>query len=81
MARLAKHRNIIGIKEATGDLNMAYNQLQLALGLPGLDPIQRARYSARLEQVRAAMPKNRKGQVADDNRSGSGAVSSQTGLK
>jgi predicted Zn-dependent protease len=65
----------------TGDLNMAYNQLQLALGLPGLDAIQRARYSARLEQVRAAMPKNRKGQVADDNRSGSGAVSSQTGLK
>jgi predicted Zn-dependent protease len=65
----------------TGDLNMAYNQLQLALGLPGLDAIQRARYSARLEQVRAALPKNRKGQSADDNRNGSGALSSQTGLK
>jgi beta-barrel assembly-enhancing protease len=50
----------------SGDLIMASNQLQLALGLPGLDPIQRARYSARLEQVRAAMPKNRKNQVADD---------------
>jgi predicted Zn-dependent protease len=65
----------------TGDLNMASNQLQMALGLPGLDAIQRARYSARLEQVRAAMPKNRRGQVADDNRSGSGAVSTQPDLK
>jgi predicted Zn-dependent protease len=58
----------------TGDLNMASNQLTLALGLPGLDAIQRARYSARLEQVRAAMPKNHKNQVADDNRNGSGFV-------
>jgi beta-barrel assembly-enhancing protease len=56
----------------TGDLMMANNQLQMALGLPGLDPIQRARFSARLEEVRAAMPKNRRNQVADDNRSGSG---------
>ncbi len=54
----------------TGDLMMANNQLQMALGLPGLDPIQRARFSARLEEVRAAMPKNRRNQVADDNRSG-----------
>lgn len=56
----------------TGDLMMANNQLQMALGLPGLDPIQRARFSARLEEVRAALPKNRRNQVADDNRSGSG---------
>ncbi|HEY2677389.1 MAG TPA: M48 family metalloprotease [Steroidobacteraceae bacterium] len=54
----------------TGDLMMANNQLQMALGLPGLDPVQRARFSARLEEVRAAMPKNRKNQVADDNRGG-----------
>jgi predicted Zn-dependent protease len=56
----------------TGDLMMANNQLQMALGLPGLDPIQRARFSARLEEVRAALPKNRKNQVADDNRGSSG---------
>ena len=55
-----------------GDLRMAANQLELGLGMPGLDPIQRARFSARLEEVRAAMPKDRKNAVADDNRGGSG---------
>jgi len=50
-----------------GDLNMASSQLQVALGLPDLNPIQRARISAMLEEVRAAMPKNRKNTVADDN--------------
>jgi predicted Zn-dependent protease len=54
----------------TGDLKMALNQLQLALGLPGLDPIQRARISARLEEVRAALPKDRKNTVAEDNGNG-----------
>ena len=56
----------------SGDLKMAGNQLELGLGMPGLDPIQRARFSARLEEVRAAMPKDRKNTVADDNRGGSG---------
>jgi predicted Zn-dependent protease len=56
----------------TGDLTKAYNQLQLALGLQDLDPIQRARLSARLDEVRAAMPKNRKNTVADDNGGGNG---------
>ncbi len=50
-----------------GDLMTASNQLSLALGLPNLNPIQRARISAMLEEVRAAMPKNRKNTVADDN--------------
>jgi len=54
----------------TGNLAMASNQLQLALGQPGLDPVQRARLSARLEEVRAAMPKNRANTVADGNGSG-----------
>ena len=54
----------------TGDLKMAANQLELGLEMPGLDPIQRARFSARLEEVRAAMPKNRKNTVADDNDDG-----------
>ncbi|HEY0802757.1 MAG TPA: M48 family metalloprotease [Steroidobacteraceae bacterium] len=52
----------------TGNLQMASNQLQMALGLPGLDAVQRARYSARLEEVRAAMPKKNKDTVAGDNR-------------
>jgi predicted Zn-dependent protease len=51
----------------SGDFKMAVNQLQLGLEMPGLDPIQRARFSARLEEVRAAMPKDRKNTVADDN--------------
>jgi len=55
-----------------GDLLSASNQLQLALGLPDLNPIQRARISAMLEEVRAAMPKNRKNTVADDSGSGNG---------
>jgi predicted Zn-dependent protease len=56
----------------TGDLTRAAGQLQLALGLPGIDPVQRARYSARLDEVRAAMPKNNKNTVADDNSGGRG---------
>jgi predicted Zn-dependent protease len=56
-----------------GDLKMAANQLELGLGIPGLDPVQRARFSARLEEVRAALlPKDRKNTVADDNSGGSG---------
>jgi beta-barrel assembly-enhancing protease len=56
----------------SGDFKMAVNQLELGLGMPGLDPIQRARFSARLEEVRAAMPKDRKNTVADDNGGGNG---------
>ena len=56
----------------TGDLKMAANQLELGLSMPQLDPIQRARFSARLEEVRAAMPKDRKNTVADDNAGGNG---------
>jgi beta-barrel assembly-enhancing protease len=57
----------------TGNLQMASNQLQMALGLPGLDAVQRARYSARLEEVRAAMPKKNKDSVAGDSRNSSTA--------
>jgi predicted Zn-dependent protease len=56
----------------TGNLMMASNQLQLALTLPGLDAVQRARYSARLEEVRAAMPKKNKDTIADDRNGNSG---------
>jgi predicted Zn-dependent protease len=50
-----------------GDLISASNQLALALGVPDLNAVQRARISAMLEEVRAAIPKNRKNTVADDN--------------
>ncbi len=50
----------------SGDLKMASSQLQLALGLPELNPIQRARMSSMLEEVRAAMPKDQKNTVAED---------------
>jgi predicted Zn-dependent protease len=54
----------------SGDLRMSAAQLQMALGLPGLDPVQRARFSARLDEIKAAMPKDRKNTVADDNGNG-----------
>jgi beta-barrel assembly-enhancing protease len=56
----------------TGNLPMAINQLQLALTLPGLDAVQRARYSARLEEVRSYLPKKNRDTVADDRGSNSG---------
>ncbi|HEY3655496.1 MAG TPA: M48 family metalloprotease [Steroidobacteraceae bacterium] len=55
-----------------GDLKMSATQLQLALTLPGLDAIQRARFSARLDEIKAAMPKDRKNTVADDNGNSNG---------
>jgi predicted Zn-dependent protease len=54
----------------TGELQRGAGQLQLALAQPTLDPIQRARLSARLEEVRAAMPKNRNNTVAEGNGNG-----------
>lgn len=53
-----------------GELNKSVMQLQLALGLPGLNPIQRARFSARLEEVRQVLAREKKTQVADDNGGG-----------
>ena len=56
----------------SGELMMASNQLQLALGLPGTNAIQRARFSARLEEIRAALPKQRRGADAEDRGGGRG---------
>jgi predicted Zn-dependent protease len=55
-----------------GDLKTSAAQLQLALSLPGLDAVQRARFSARLDEIKAAIPKDRKNTVADDNGNGNG---------
>jgi predicted Zn-dependent protease len=55
-----------------GDLAMSSTQLQLALGLPGLNAIQRARFSARLDEVRAVMSKDRKTARTEENGNGNG---------
>jgi beta-barrel assembly-enhancing protease len=41
----------------SGDLPLAINQLQLALAVPKITEVQRARFEARLEEVQQAMPK------------------------
>jgi predicted Zn-dependent protease len=45
---------------AGGDLTLAASQLQMALAVPGLSQVQRARFQARLEQIREALPKNQR---------------------
>ncbi|HSQ68478.1 MAG TPA: M48 family metalloprotease [Steroidobacteraceae bacterium] len=42
-----------------GDLPLAINQLELALSVPGISEVQRARYLARLKELREALPSNR----------------------
>jgi predicted Zn-dependent protease len=39
-----------------GDLPLAINQLELALSVPSLSDVQRARYLARLKELREALP-------------------------
>ena len=41
----------------SGDLPLAINQLQLALAVPKISDVQRARFRARLDEIRAAMPR------------------------
>jgi predicted Zn-dependent protease len=48
----------------SGDLMLAINQLQLALGVPDLSDVQRARFQARLDQLREYLPK-REARMAD----------------
>jgi predicted Zn-dependent protease len=40
-----------------GDLMMAADQLRLALSIPGLDSVQKARFRSRLDQIQEFMPK------------------------
>ena len=42
-----------------GDLPLAINQLELALSVPGITDVQRARFVARLKELREALPKER----------------------
>ncbi len=57
---------------AGGDLNLAAQQLQLALAAPHLSQIQRERYQARLDEVREYLASTRKRQLSSDNNDGSG---------
>ena len=41
----------------SGDLPLAINQLQMALAVPKLTDVQRARFEARLDEIQAALPK------------------------
>jgi beta-barrel assembly-enhancing protease len=51
---------------AGGDLNLAAQQLQLALAQPHISAIQRQRYQARLDEVRDFLMSIRKKQIADN---------------
>ena len=57
---------------ANGDLNLAAQQLQLALASPHISQIQRQRYQARLDEVREYLASLHKRQVASDNGDGQG---------
>ena len=52
---------------AGGDLNLAAQQLQLALAAPHLSQIQRERYQARLDEVREYLASTRKRRLTSDN--------------
>src|SRR5580658_5705339 len=52
---------------AGGDLNLAAQQLQLALAAPNISQIQRQRYQARLDEVREYLASTRKHQLSDNN--------------
>ena len=43
----------------SADLPLAMNQLELALSVPNITEVQRRRYSARLNELREALPKER----------------------
>ena len=45
---------------AGGDLALAASQLQMALSVPKLSQIQRARFQARLDQIREVLPKGQR---------------------
>ena len=55
-----------------GDLPMAANQLELALSVPSISDVQRARFVARLKEVRDAMPKPRRSTPKPDADEGRG---------
>jgi predicted Zn-dependent protease len=57
---------------AGGELNLAAQQLQLALASPHISQIQRQRYQARLDEVRDYLISTRKRQLSDNGDQGQG---------
>jgi beta-barrel assembly-enhancing protease len=55
---------------SNGDLNLAAQQLTLALASPNISQIQRQRYRARLDEVRDYLASTRKRQLTDNNDQG-----------
>ena len=55
----------------SGDLSLAMSQLQMALAVPNVTPIQRSRFEARLEEIQRAMPRKGRGSLSDEQ-TGSG---------
>lgn len=51
----------------SGDLSLAANQLQMALSVPKITDVQRARFKARLDEIRMAMPRRMRSQSNDPN--------------
>ncbi len=49
-----------------GDLSLAMSQLQMALAVPEVTPVQRARFEARLEEIQRAMPRKTRGGGFED---------------
>jgi predicted Zn-dependent protease len=65
---------------AGGDLNLAAQQLQLALAAPHNSLIQRQRYQARLDEVRDYLAANRKRRLTSDNGDNQGRGQHETHL-
>jgi predicted Zn-dependent protease len=57
---------------ANGDLQLAMQEIQLALAAPGLSTIQRQRYRARLDEVREFLASTRKPRLTDNGDQGQG---------
>jgi beta-barrel assembly-enhancing protease len=49
-----------------GDLQMAIDQLRLALAVPGLNDVQRQRFQARIEELKEYLPKGRRARENPD---------------
>jgi beta-barrel assembly-enhancing protease len=54
----------------SGDLPLAASQLQMALSIPKLSAVQRARFIARLDEIRAAMPRRMRAQTVEQDQGG-----------
>jgi predicted Zn-dependent protease len=64
---------------AGGDLNLAMQQLLLALASPHISQIQRQRYQARLDEIRDYLASTRKRQLTSDNGDGQGQQGQRRG--